>query len=89
LKVIAKVKVLNKRVKHQGQGHKVKNVGTHEKILSHARNTHVKYQHPSTYHLKVIAKVKVFNKMVKHKGQGHKVKNVGTHEKIMSQGTLT
>jgi hypothetical protein len=26
LKVIAKVNVFNKRVKHQGQGHKVKNV---------------------------------------------------------------
>jgi hypothetical protein len=35
MKVIAKVKVFNKRVKHQGQGHKVKKkIGTHEKILS-------------------------------------------------------
>jgi hypothetical protein len=52
------------------------------------RNTHVKYQHPSSYHLKVIAKVKVFNKKVKHHGQGQKVKNVCTYENILSQGIL-
>jgi hypothetical protein len=61
LKVIAKVKVFNKRVKHQGQSHKVKKFWYPWKDLV-TRNTHVKYQHPSTYHLKVIAKVKVFNK---------------------------
>jgi hypothetical protein len=31
---MAKVKVFNKRVKQQGQGHMVKKFGTHEKILS-------------------------------------------------------
>jgi hypothetical protein len=30
---MAKVKVFNKRIKHQGQGHKVKHFGIQEKIL--------------------------------------------------------
>jgi hypothetical protein len=35
LKVIAKVKVFDKRVKHKDQSHKVKKeFGTHERILS-------------------------------------------------------
>jgi hypothetical protein len=29
-----KVEVFNMQVKHQGQGHKVKSVGTHRKVLS-------------------------------------------------------
>jgi hypothetical protein len=30
----AKVQIFNKLVKHQGEGHKVKNFGTHGKVLS-------------------------------------------------------
>ena len=52
------------------------------------RNTHVKYQSPSTYHSKVMAQVKVFKKQVKCKGQGHKVKNFGNNGKVLSQGIL-
>ena len=33
-KVINKVKVSNEKVKFQGQGHRVKHVGTHGKVLS-------------------------------------------------------
>jgi hypothetical protein len=33
------------------------------------RNTHVKYESPSTYQSKVTSKVKVFKKKVKLKGQ--------------------
>jgi hypothetical protein len=40
------VKVFIMSVKHQGQGHKVKSVGTHQKVLS--EEAHVKYQSLST-----------------------------------------
>ena len=33
-KIINKVKVFQKRIKLQGQGHRVKNNGTHRKVLS-------------------------------------------------------
>jgi hypothetical protein len=42
------------------QGHKVKCWYPWKGFVR--RNTHVKYQCPSTYHSKDIAKVKVFNK---------------------------
>ena len=48
------VKVFEKWVKLQGQGHKVKKKGL---VI---RNTHVKYESPITYHSKDMANVKVF-----------------------------
>ena len=58
LKVMAKVKVFQKKVKLQGQGHKlwyyVKGLVT--------RNTHVQYESPMSSYLKVMAKVKVYQK---------------------------
>jgi hypothetical protein len=47
------IRVLYKWVKHQIQGHSQ---------ICGAKNTHVKYQSPSTYHSKNKAKVKVFKK---------------------------
>jgi hypothetical protein len=43
------------------------------------RNTHVKYESPTTYQSKVLTKVKVFEKKVKlqgqrSEGQGHGIK---------------
>ena len=35
------------------------------------RNTHVKYEGPSSSGKKVMAKVKMFEKLVKLQGQGH------------------
>ena len=74
---IAKVKVFEKQVKFQGQGHKVKSQG----LIT--RNLHVKYENPITYcskdkaQVKVLStdndKVKVFEKQVKVQSQGHKV----------------
>jgi hypothetical protein len=81
------VKILNKKVKHQGPSHKVKICWYPWKDLV-TSNNHVKYQIPSTYCSKDIAKVKVFNKSVKHQVQGHKVKSVGTYGKVLSQETL-
>ena len=55
---INRVKVFKTQVRLQGQGHKVKNVGTHGKVLI-LKNTHVKYQSFSTHFSNVINKVKV------------------------------
>jgi hypothetical protein len=51
------------------------------------RNTHVKYENPSTYQSKVITKIKVLVKMVKlqgkkSEGQGHDIKRKGLPEGI-------
>ena len=43
------------------------------------RNTHVKYESPTSYGLKVMANVKVFQKWVKVQGQGQ-----GTMWKVLS-----
>ena len=84
-KVISKVKDFFKKwVKLQGQGHSVKNNGTHGKVLSQG-NALEKYQSSSTHCLKFINKVKVFKIWVKIQGQGHRVKNNGTHGKVLSQ----
>ena len=61
LKVMAKVKVFQKKVKLQGQGHKANNYGSMVKGLA-TRNTHVQYESPITCGKKVMAKVKVFQK---------------------------
>ena len=74
-----------KKVKLQGQGHKVKNNGTHGKVTG---NIHVKYQNSNTHCSKVISKVKVLKNCVKLQGQGHKVKNNGTHGNFLSPGLL-
>ena len=41
------------------------------------RNTHVKYQSPSTYYTKVVAKVKGFSKKVEYQDQDHNVRCFG------------
>jgi hypothetical protein len=38
------------------------------------RNTHEKYENPTTYQSKVMTKVKVFEKKVKLQGQSHGIK---------------
>jgi hypothetical protein len=53
-KDMANVKVFEKWVKLQGEGHKVKKKGL---VI---RNTHMKYESPITYHGKDMANVKVF-----------------------------
>ena len=58
-KVMAKVKVFQKKVKLQGQGHEVTNLLCHVKGLV-TRNIHVQYESPITSSKKVMAKVKVF-----------------------------
>ena len=59
-KYMANVKVFEKYVKLQGQGHKVKNFGTNRKALSYG--THMNYKSPITCHSKDMANVKVFEK---------------------------
>jgi hypothetical protein len=49
----AKIKFYCKEIKHKGQGHRVKLVGTYW------MDTHVKYQSPSTYYSKHIDMVQV------------------------------
>ena len=58
-KVMAKVKVFQKLVKLQGQGHEVIKLWYHVKGLV-TRNTHVQYESPISNSKKVMAKVKVF-----------------------------
>ena len=90
-KVISKVKVFKKWDKLQGQGHRVKNNGTHRKVLS---------QGILMWNIKALAftiqkflsKVKVFKEWVKLLGQGHMVKNNGIntrniHVKYQSSST--
>jgi hypothetical protein len=77
---MANVKVFEKWVKYQGQGHKF---WYQQKGLV-LRNTHMKYESPIICHSKDMANVKVFKKWVKLKGQGHKVKNFGTNRKVLS-----
>ena len=60
-KVMAKVKVFQKFVKLQGQGHEVKKLRYQVKDLV-TRNTHGQYESPITCGNKVMAKVKVFQK---------------------------
>ena len=55
------VKVFQKKVKLQGQGHEVKNYGTMWKVLS-KRNTNLQYESTISSGKKVMAKVKVFQK---------------------------
>ena len=58
---MAKVKVFQKLVKLQGQGHEVKNYGTMWKVLS--QGIHMcNIKSPITCGKKVMAKVKVFQK---------------------------
>jgi hypothetical protein len=75
---LANVKVFEKWVKLQDQGHKVKQKGL---VIM---NTHMKYEGPITCHSKDMANVKVFEKWVKLQDQGHKVKNFGTNRKVLS-----
>ena len=58
---MAKVKNFQKKVKLQGQGHKVKTYGTMWRCLV-TMNTHVQYESPITSDKKVMVKVKVFQK---------------------------
>ena len=67
IKVISKVKVFQKKAKLQCQGHKVKPVGTHRKVLSLGK-THLKYQSSSTHCSKVTSKDNVFKTKVKDTG---------------------
>ena len=70
-----------------GQGHRVKNNGTHWKVLSQGiLMLNIKALALTVQ--KVISKVKVFKKWVKLQGQGHRVKNNGIHGKVLSQGIL-
>jgi hypothetical protein len=82
-KDMANVKVFKMWVKLQGQGHKVKHVGTNKKghVIG---NTHMKYESPITCHSKDMANVKVLEKCVKLQGQGHKVNNFGTNRNALS-----
>ena len=78
--VISKVKVIFKIwVKLQGQGHSVKNNGTHGKDLS---------QRIIMWNIKAIALTvqKLLARLKKLQGQGHRVKDNGTHRKVLSQG---
>ena len=59
LKVMAKVKVFQKKVKLQGQCHKVKKLSYHEKGLV-IRNTHIKYESSTFNGSKVIANANFF-----------------------------
>jgi putative transposon-encoded protein len=79
-KDMANVKVYEKWVKLQGQGHKVKNLVPTERSC-HKEHT---YEIPITCHSKDMANVKVFEKWVKLQGQGHKIKNFGTNGKVLS-----
>ena len=45
-------------------------------MIPSERNTHVKYESPTSYGVKVMANVKVFQKGVNFQGQGHKVKMI-------------
>ena len=72
-KVISKVKVTQKWVKLQGQGHRVKKIWYPRKGLL-TGNIHVKYKSFTTHCSKLIRKVKVFKKWVKHQVQGHRIK---------------
>ena len=65
---MAMVKVFQKYVKLQGQGHEVKN-GTMWKVLSQQK--HVQYECPISPGKKVMAKIKVFQTEVKLQGQGN------------------
>ena len=60
-KVISKIEVFKKRVKLQGQGHRVKNNGTHRKVLSQGI-FRLKVLSSSTHCSRVISKD--FKKMV-------------------------
>jgi hypothetical protein len=80
-KDMANVKVFEKWIKLQRQGHKVKTFGTNRKVI---RNTHMKYESPTTCNSKDMANVKVFEKWVKLQCQGHKVKKCGTNRKVLS-----
>jgi hypothetical protein len=77
-KDMANVKVFEKWVKLQCQGHRVKT------LVPIERNTHMKYESPITCHSKDVANVKVFEKWVKLQGQGHKVQNFCTNRKVLS-----
>jgi hypothetical protein len=57
-KDMANVKVFEKWVKLQDEGHKVKTFGTNRKVLS--KETHMEYESPITYHSKDMANVKFF-----------------------------
>ena len=83
---MANVKVFEKWVKLQGQGHKVKKCGNSKKGLV-ITNMHIKYESPITCHSKDMPNVKVFEKWVELQGQGHKVKNFGTIRKFLSKET--
>ena len=49
------------------------------------KESHMKYESPSSSDLTVMTKVKVFEKYVKLQGQGHQVKNYGMMWKVLSQ----
>ena len=74
-KFISKVKVLKKRVKLQGQGHRNKNNSTLERFY------HRKYS-------KDISKVQVFKQMGQTPRSRSNGEKNGTHGKILSQGIL-
>jgi NifU-like protein involved in Fe-S cluster formation len=81
-KDMANVKVFEKWVNLQGQGHKVNTLVPLERSCH--RDTNMKYESPIICHSKDMANAKVFEKWVKLQGQGHKVKNVGTNRKVLS-----
>ena len=72
-KVIGKVKAFKKGVNLPGQGLKVKNIGTHGKVLS--QEIFMLNIKALALTVQVIGKVKFFKKWVKLQSQGHKVKN--------------
>ena len=85
-KVMAKVKLFQKWVKLQGQGHEVKNYGTMRKVLS--QGIHMcNMKALSLLVRKLWPRLKFFKSGVKLQGQGHEVTNYGTMwKRSMSQG---
>ena len=78
---MAKVKVVQKSVKLQGQGHEVKNYGPMWKVLS--QGIHMCNMKALSLQLRKLWLRLKFSK-VKLQGQGHEVKTYGTMWKVLS-----
>ena len=86
-KVISKVKVFKKWVKLQGQGYRVKNNGTHGKVLS--QGTLMWYIKTLALTVqKILARLKFSKNGSNSKVKVTGLKNNGTHGKVLSQGIL-
>lgn len=83
---ITKVRISKRRPNSKGQGHRVTNVETFEKVLTLARKSREISKHSHSLCSKVVSKFKVLKRYAKLQGQSYRVKNSGTHGKVLSQG---